>query len=286
MEHTVTLNDGVKIPQIGFGTFQIANDGSTYKAVKEALDLGYRHIDTAAAYFNEEEVGRAIKDSGLAREEIFVTSKLWLQDYGFEKASAGLDTSLRKLGLDYIDLYLLHQPYGEVAEAWRALEQGKAQGKVRSIGVSNMTVKIWQSFVPHFKTQPSVNQIEYNPYCLQKEIRKLMAQTHTTLEGWGPLGRGMGTLLHDPVIDKIAKAHDKTCAQVILRFEIQDGAIVFPKSSNLQRMKSNLEIFDFALTKEEMDAIYTLDQGHGTHDPDTPGVAQFLLDNFDVHAND
>ena len=213
MEHTVTLNDGVKIPQIGFGTFQIANDGSTYKAVREALDLGYRHIDTAAAYFNEEEVGRAIKDSGLAREEIFVTSKLWLQDYGFEKASAGLDTSLRKLGLDYIDLYLLHQPYGEVAEAWRALEQGKAQGKVRSIGVSNMTVKIWQSFVPHFKTQPSVNQIEYNPYCLQKEIRKLMAQTHTTLEGWGPLGRGMGTLLKDPVIDKIAKAHDKTCAQ-------------------------------------------------------------------------
>ncbi len=286
MEHTVTLNDGVKIPQIGFGTFQIANDGSTYKAVREALDLGYRHIDTAAAYFNEEEVGRAIKDSGIAREEIFVTSKLWLQDYGFDKARAGLETSLKKLGLDYIDLYLLHQPYGEVLGAWEASEAAKAQGKVRSIGVSNMTVKIWQNFVPNFKTKPSVNQIEYNPYCLQKEIRKLMAKSHTVLEGWGPLGRGTGTLLHDPVIDKIAKAHGKTTAQVILRFEIQDGAIVFPKSSNPQRMKSNLEIFDFKLNQEEMAAIYTLDQGHGTHDPDAPGVAEFLLANFDVHQGE
>ena len=229
------LNDGNRIPVLGLGVFRTPSGEITRNAVRTALEYGYRHIDTARVYCNEKSVGRAIKDSGIAREEIFVTSKLWLQDYGFDKARAGLETSLKKLGLDYIDLYLLHQPYGEVLGAWEALEAAKAQGKVRSIGVSNMTVKIWQNFVPNFKTKPSVNQIEYNPYCLQKEIRKLMAKSHTVLEGWGPLGRGTGTLLHDPVIDKIAKAHGKTTAQVILRFEIQDGAIVFPKSSNPQK---------------------------------------------------
>ena len=282
----ITLNDGVKIPQIGFGTFQIPADGSTYTAVREALEAGYRHIDTAVAYFNEEEVGRAIADSGIAREEIFLTSKMWLQDYGLEPARKAIDLSLRKLGVDYMDLYLIHQPYGDVPGAWRAMEEAKAAGKIRSIGVSNMTPKIWESFVPQFGTLPSVNQVEFNPYHQQRAIRAIMAQSNVALEGWGPLGQGNKELIADPAIAKIAEAHGKDAGQVILRFEVQEGAIVFPKSTRPARMKSNMEIFDFELMAAEMDEIRALDRGHGVHDPDAPGVAEFLVGAFDVHAND
>ena len=153
----ITLNDGNKIPAVGFGVFMIPADGSTYKAVLEALKVGYRHIDTAAAYFNEAEVGKAVRDSGIPREEIFVTSKLWLQDYGYEAAKKGIDASLSKLGLDYIDLYLLHQPYGDVAGAWKALEEAKAEGKIKSIGVSNMTPKLYTELTADFATKPAVN---------------------------------------------------------------------------------------------------------------------------------
>ena len=156
---TKKLNDGVEIPVYGFGTFQIPADGSTYKAVREALDLGISHIDTAVAYFNEQEVGQAIRESGIPREEIFVTSKLWLQDYGYEPAKKGIETSLRKLGLDYMDLYLIHQPYGDVPGAWKAMEDAKKEGKIRSIGVSNMTVKIWNNFIPQFDTRLSLIHI-------------------------------------------------------------------------------------------------------------------------------
>ena len=180
---TVKLNDGVEIPVYGFGTYQIPADGSTYRAVREALDFGIRHIDTAAAYFNEQEVGQAIRESGVPREEIFLTSKLWLQDYGYEPAKKGIAASLRKLGLDYMDLYLIHQPYGDVPGAWKAMEEAKAAGKIRSIGVSNMTPKIWNQFVPQFATLPSVNQVEFNPYYQQKEIRKIMAAAGVQLEG-------------------------------------------------------------------------------------------------------
>ena len=196
----ITLNDGVKIPVYGFGTYQIPADGSTYKAVREALDLGIRHIDTAVAYFNEQEVGQAIRESGIPREEIFLTSKLWLQDYGYESAKKGIETSLRKLGLDYMDLYLIHQPYGDVPGAWKAMEEAKAEGKIRSIGVSNMTPKIWNSFVPKFDTMPSVNQVEFNPYYQQKEIRGIMAKAGVQLEAWGPLGQDTAEMLADPVI--------------------------------------------------------------------------------------
>ena len=171
----ITLNDGNKIPAIGFGVFLIPNDGPTYDAVLEALKAGYRHIDTAAAYFNEEDVGKAVRDSGIPREEIFVTSKLWLQDHGYEAAKKGIARSLRKLGLDYIDLYLVHQPYGDVAGAWEAMEEAKEEGKIRSIGVSNMSPALWNKFVPEFETKPAVNQVEFNPLFQQKEIRRLMA---------------------------------------------------------------------------------------------------------------
>ncbi len=284
--NTAKLNDGVEIPVFGFGTFQIPADGSTYKAVREALDLGIRHIDTAAAYFNEKEVGRAIRESGIPRDEIFVTSKLWLQDYGYEPAKKGIEISLSNLGLDYIDLYLIHQPYGDVPGAWRAMEEAKAAGKIRSIGVSNMTPKIWNNFVPQFKTMPSVNQVEFNPYYQQKEIRKLMAPANVQLESWGPLGQGNAAMLNDPVITEIAQNHGKSSVQVILRFELQDGAIIFPKSTKPERMKSNMEIFDFSLTDEEMDKMHALDTGKGSHDPDAPGVGDFLINAYDIHAND
>ncbi|HIV86178.1 MAG TPA: aldo/keto reductase [Candidatus Monoglobus merdigallinarum] len=283
---TVKLNDGVEIPVYGFGTFQIPADGSTYKAVSEALSLGIRHIDTAVAYFNESEVGKAVRDSGVPREEVFLTSKLWLQDYGYEPAKRAIDLSLKKLGFDYMDLYLIHQPYGDVPGAWRAMEEAKRAGKIRSIGVSNMTPKIWNSFVPQFDTKPSVNQVEFNPYYQQKEIRKLMAECGTLLEAWAPLGQGNKKLLTDPCITEIAEKHGKNTGQVILRFEIQDGAIVFPKSVNPERIKSNMDIFDFELTSEEMDKMRALDTGKGQHDPDAPGVGDFLISAFDVHAND
>ncbi len=280
----IRLNDGNCIPAIGFGVFRIPPDGSTYRAVREALDAGYRHIDTAAAYFNEREVGRAVRESGIPREDIFVTSKLWLQDYG--EAAKGLDASLDKLGLDYIDLYLLHQPYGDVAGAWRALEAGKKAGRIRSVGVSNMTPKIWNAFVPHFDTVPAVNQVECNPYFQQRALRAITDAAGTVLEAWGPLGQGSGKLLADPVLTQIAARHGKNVGQTILRFELQDGIVVLPKSTNPERIRGNLDVFDFALDEEEMRAIRALDTGRGSHDPDAPGVGDYLLSAFDVHADD
>lgn len=257
----VTLNDGNKIPAVGFGVFLISNDGATYEAVTQALKAGYRHIDTAAAYFNEAEVGKAVKDSGISREEIFITSKLWLQDYGYEAAKKGLETSLEKLGLDYVDLYLLHQPYGDVAGAWKALEEAKAEGKIRSIGVSNMTPKIWKEFVPQFATMPAVNQVECNPFFQQKELRALLAENDVKIEAYQPLGHGDETLLSHPDIVKLADKYGKNPGQIILRFEVQDGLIVLPKSTNPQRIAGNIDIFDFELSDGEMDSLRTLDTG-------------------------
>ncbi|KRO00582.1 aldo/keto reductase [Companilactobacillus kimchiensis] len=282
-----TLNDGNKIPSFGFGTFQIPADGSTYKAVSDALKLGYRHIDTAVAYFNEQEVGQAIKESGVPRDQIWVTSKIWLQDYAYEDAKKSIATSLEKLGLDYMDLYLIHQPYGKVDEAWKALEEAKAAGKIRSIGVSNMTPKLWNKFVPKFATMPSVNQIEFNPYFQQKELRQILAKAHVALEAWAPLGQGNKELFKEPTLNELAEKYQKDVGQIILRFEHQEGIIVFPKSVHESRIESNKNIFDFELTSDEMDAIRALDtNGKGMHNPDTPGTGDMLLKAFDVHAND
>ena len=285
MNH-ITLNDGNKIPSIGFGTFQIPADGSTYEAVKTALSLGIRHIDTAVAYYNEQEVGQAVKDSGIPREVIWITSKLWLQDYDYDAAMKSIDTSLSKLQSDYMDLYLLHQPYGNVPDGWRALEDAKKAGKIRSIGVSNMTPKLWNTFVPQFNSMPSVNQVEFNPYFQQKELRAILAENDVKLEAWAPLGQGNASLLSDPIITEIAAKYGKNAGQVILRFENQEGIIVFPKSTKPERIKSNMEIFDFELTEDEMNAIRALDTGKGNHDPDAPGVGEYLLSAYDIHAND
>ena len=279
MEYIV-LNDGNKIPAIGFGVFTIPNDGPTYEAVTQALKAGYRHIDTAAAYFNEEDVGRAVRDSGIPRDEIFITSKLWLQDHGYEAAKKGIARSLRKLDLGYIDLYLVHQPYGDVAGAWKAMEEAKAEGTLRSIGVSNMSPAIWKKFVPDFATKPAVNQVEFNPLFQQKEIRALMAETDTKLEAWYPLGHGNAGLLGDPVITKLAEKYGKNAGQIILRFEVQEGVITLPKSTNPERIRTYLDVFDFELTEEEMNEMRALDTGKGSHNPDAPGVEEMLRGAF------
>lgn len=280
------LNDGLEIPAIGFGTFMIPADGTTYETVKTAIDLGIRHIDTATAYFNEQEVGQAVKDSEVEREDIWITSKLWLQDYEYEDAKKAIDLSLEKLGTDYMDLYLLHQPYGKVAEAWRALEEAKEEGKILSVGVSNMTPKLWNKWVPDFDSIPSVNQVEFNPYIQQKELKEILNPLDVKIQAWGPLGRGNADLLNNPIILELAEKYGKNAGQIILRFENQEGIIVFPKSLNPERIKSNMEIFDFKLTDSEMDKLRALDTGKGSHDPDAPGVGEMLMNAFDVHANE
>lgn len=276
----IKLNDGIEIPAIGFGTFLIPSDGSTYTAVREALEIGYRHIDTATAYENEEEVGKAVRDSGIPREEIFITSKLWLSQ--FNKPQKGVERSLKKLGMDYIDLYLIHQPYFDVLNAWKGLEAAKADGKLRSIGVSNMSPKIWKSFIPQFKTLPSVNQIECNPFAQQMEIRSLMARDNVKVECWGPLGQGNQTLLTNKSILQIGEKYGKNAGQVILRFETQDGMIVLPKSVHPERIKSNLEIFDFTLTEDEMNIIRALDTNKPSRDPDASGRGEYLSKKFNI----
>lgn len=282
----IKLNDGNEIPALGFGTFLIPADGSTTKTVKTALDLGIRHIDTAVAYFNEQEVGQAIAESDVEREDIWITSKMWLQDFAYEDAKKSIDLSLEKLGTDYMDLYLIHQPYGKVDEAWKAMEEAKEEGKIRSIGVSNMTPAIWNRWVPDFETIPSVNQVEYNPYFQQKELSELIKPQGVKLQAWGPLGQGNADLLNDPVILEIAEKYGKNAGQVILRFENQEEVIVFPKSTKAERIKSNMDIFDFELTSSEMDKIRELDTGKGSHDPDAKGVGEWLLSAYDVHEND
>ncbi|MDY4678442.1 aldo/keto reductase [Bifidobacterium tsurumiense] len=273
------LNDGVRIPKIGFGTYLIPNDGSTYKAVRSALDAGYRHIDTAAAYFNEEEVGRAVAESGIPREEIFITSKLWLQDYGYEGAKKGIARSLRHLGT-HIDLYLIHQPYGDVPGAWKAMEESKAAGDILSIGVSNMTPKIWNSFVPQFDTIPSVNQVEFNPTFQQKDLRAITDELGVRIEAYFPLGHGNRELLTNPAFMAMAEKYGKNVGQIILRAEIQDGVVVLPKSTNPEHIAANLDIFGFALTDEEMAIVHAMDTGKPSHDPDADGVEEMLRSAF------
>lgn len=279
----VKLNDGNSIPAVGFGVFMIPNNGPTYAAALEALKLGYRHIDTAAAYMNESDVGKAVKDSGIKREEIFITSKLWLQDYGYKNAKKGIETSLKNLDTEYIDLYLLHQPYGDVAGAWKALEEAKSQGRIKSISVSNMTPKIWNEFIPKFSTLPAVNQVECNPFFQQRKLRDILDPLNVKIEAWYPLGHGDASLLKARIIQELSVKYGKNAGQIILRFEVQEGFIVLPKSTNPERIAGNIDIFDFELTEDEMKALRSLDKGKGSHDPEAPGVGEMLLANYKIH---
>ena len=277
---TITLNDGVQIPLVGFGTFHIPADGSTYQAVREALKLGYRHIDTAACYFNEEEVGRAIRESGIPRSQIFLTSKLWISDFGFDGAKRGIERSLRKLGT-YVDLYLLHHPYGDLLGAWTRMEEYQQRGDLRSIGVSNMTPTLWERWIPQFDKLPSVNQIKLHPLYQQRDMRQIQDQTGVRLEAWGPLGQGDRSVIANPVIAKIGRTHGTDVGQVIVRWGIQQGIVMLPRSTKPAHIASNLDVWDFELTDEEMARIDALDEGVGKpHRHDDPELEAYLREKY------
>lgn len=274
--NTFKLNDNTTIPSIGFGVFMIPNNGETEKAVSTALKEGYRLIDTAAAYQNESDVGKAVRNSGIPREEIYITSKLWLQDFGYEAAKKAIDTSLKNLGLGYMDLYLLHQPYGDTAGSWKALEEAVRAGKIKSIGISNHTVKFMKKLIPQMEIMPVVNQMECNPFFQQKELREYLNQYGIRMEAWYPLGHANKKLLTDKQLVQIGKKYGKSVAQVILRWHLQEGIIALPKATSLEHIRDNFNIFDFALDDEDMSIIRSMDTGKGTHNPDNMANAVTL----------
>jgi 2,5-diketo-D-gluconate reductase A len=258
---TTTLNNGVRMPMLGFGVFQISDAQQCEDSVLEALRAGYRLLDTAAAYGNEEAVGRAIRRSGVPRDEMFVTTKLWIQDAGYEKAKLAFDKSLRKLGLDYLDLYLIHQPFGDVHGAWRAMEELHAQGRIKAIGVSNFQPDRLMDLIVHNKVVPAVNQVETHPFCQQLEAQKFLLENQVQMQSWGPFAEGRNDISRNPVLGAIAARHGKTVAQVILRWLTQRGVVAIPKSVRADRIVENIGIFDFELGAEDMDAIRSLDTG-------------------------
>lgn len=255
---TVKLNNGVEMPILGFGVYQIPA-ADTERVVSEALEVGYRSLDTAAAYLNEEAVGRAIKSSGIPREELFVTTKLWIQDAGEERAKKAFQRSLDRLGLDYVDLYLIHQPFGDYYGAWRAMEGLNREGKARAIGVSNFYPDRLIDLILHSDITPAVNQIEVHPFFQRTDDQKLMQARGVQTESWGPFAEGRNNLFSDPTLSAIAQAHGKSVAQVVLRWMVQRGVVVIPKSVRRERLQENLDVFDFELTPAEMDKIAGLD---------------------------
>ncbi|MFF0072964.1 aldo/keto reductase [Streptomyces sp. NPDC005494] len=267
---TVTLNNGVTIPQLGFGVFQVPDD-ETAAAVSSALEAGYRSIDTAAVYGNETGVGRALAESGLPREELFVTTKLWNADQGYDSTLAAFDASLARLGLDHVDLYLIHWPTPErdlYTDTWRALDKLLADGRIRAAGVSNFQPAHLRRLREESSLVPAVNQIELHPGLQQSELRAVHAESGIATEAWSPLAQG--ALLDEEVLTALAERHGKTPAQVVLRWHLQLGNIVIPKSVTPARIRQNIDLFDFELSQADMDAIAGLDRGMRTGpDPDT-----------------
>ncbi|CAM3068550.1 aldo/keto reductase [Lactiplantibacillus plajomi] len=256
----VKLNNGVTMPQLGFGVFQVTDLDQCEAAVSAAIQAGYRLIDTATAYQNETAVGAAIQKSGVAREDLFVTSKLWVSEFTYERARQGIDASLSRLGLDYLDLYLLHQPYGDVMGAWQAMEEAYQAGKIRAIGVSNFYADQLKNLELTMKVQPAVNQIEVNPWYQQPDEVRFNQREGVRVEAWAPFAEGKHALFSNPTLQKIAASHGKTTGQVILRWLLQRGITVIPKTVHANRMAENIAVFDFELTDTEMATIANLDR--------------------------
>ncbi len=251
----LTLNNGIEIPALGFGVFQMSDLAECERAVKDAIEVGYRLIDTAASYLNEEAVGRALKNSGMPREHLFVTTKLWVQDASYEGAKRAVKNSLKRLQLDYLDLYLIHQPYGDVYGAWRAMEELNADGTLKAIGVSNFYRDRVVDFVLHNNVVPAVNQIEVNPFNQRTESQKLHEKYKIQTEGWAPFAEGQHGIFQIATLVSIAAKYGKSVAQVILRWHIERHIVVIPKSVKKERMIENFSVFDFALSDEDMSAI-------------------------------
>ena len=258
----VTLNNGVKMPLEGFGVFQVPDPAVCEQAVLDAVASGYRLIDTAAAYMNEEAVGKAVAKCGVPREELFITTKLWVQDAGYESAKAAFQTSLDKLGLDYLDLYLIHQPMGDYIGAYHAMEELYEAGKVRAIGVCNCYPHVLADICETVTVKPAVNQVELHPFFQQADALALMKEYGVTPEAWGPFAEGRHGIFTHPVLTEIGKKYGKTAAQVALRWNVQRGVVVIPKSIHKERMEQNMAIWDFALTDADMAEIARLDIGH------------------------
>ena len=255
----VTLSNGVKMPQLGYGVYQVSKD-ECERCVMDALKVGYRHIDTAQSYFNEEEVGNAIAKSGVPREEIFLTTKVWIEHYGYEEAKKSVLESMRKLKTNYLDLVLLHQPFADYYGAWRALEDLYAEGVIKAIGVSNFYPDRLVDICSFARIKPMVNQVETHPHFQQAEAHEWMVKYGVQHEAWAPFGEGRGGMFEEPVLNEIGKKHGKTSAQVILRWELQRGIVVIPKSVHIERMEQNFDVFDFELSAEDMEKISTLDK--------------------------
>ncbi|EJW20295.1 putative oxidoreductase YtbE [Paenibacillus alvei DSM 29] len=272
LQDTTTLNNGVKMPWFGLGVFKVEEGPELVNAVKTAIKHGYRSVDTAAIYGNEEGVGQGIreglKEAGISREELFVTSKVWNADLGYESTIAAYETSLKKLGLEYLDLYLIHWPVeGKYKDAWRALETLYKEGRVKAIGVSNFQIHHLQDLMKDAEIKPMINQVEYHPRLTQKELQAFCQDNGIQFEAWSPLMQGQ--LLDNEVIQEIANKHNKSVAQVILRWDLQNGVVTIPKSTKEHRIVENANVFDFELTKEEMEIIDGLNQNHRVGpDPD------------------
>lgn len=254
----VKLNNGIEMPIEGYGVFQVKPD-ETERCVLDALEAGYRSLDTAATYGNEEGVGNAIKKSGVAREDIFLTSKLWVADQGYEKAKKAFEKTLNKLGTDYLDLYLIHQPLGDYYGSWRALEDLYKEGKIKAIGVSNFDSTRLVDLIVNNEIVPAVNQIELHPFLQQKEAQKVMKEYGVKVESWGPLAEAKHNILEDEMLNAIAAKHEKTVAQVILRWHLEQGIIIIPKSVRKERMEENLKVHDFKLDESDMEKFAELD---------------------------
>ena len=268
---TVTLNNGIKMPRIGYGVFRMKDPEECEEAVVQAIQSGYRLIDTAAAYENEEAVGRAIRRCGVPREELFITTKLWITDTSYEGAKRGFARSMERLGLDYVDLYLIHQPYNDYYGAWRALEKLYAEGRIRTIGVDNFTQDKLADFLFWNKVKPAVNLVECNAFFQREDDRLYMESKNIQMQAWSPLAAGQGRLFENKTLCAIANTHNKSVAQVVLRWLMQRNIVPLVKSANPQRMKENLDIFDFVLTDAEMQQIAALDTERTAFSPRTTG---------------
>jgi len=256
---TIKLNNGVEIPILGFGVFQITDQIKCERSVVDAIQAGYNHIDTAASYQNEEAVGRGIKQSGVARENLFITTKLWIQSTGYENTLKAFDRSLKRLQLDYVDLYLIHQPYGDVYGEWRAMEELYGQGKVRAIGVSNFQPDRIMDLMIHNKITPAVNQIEVNPFQQQIDTQTFLQDNSVMVEAWAPFAEGKNNIFQNELLLSIVAKYKKSVAQVILRWVVQRGIVALAKSTRKERMIENINVLDFELSAEDMAAITTLD---------------------------
>jgi 2,5-diketo-D-gluconate reductase A len=273
----VRLNNGVRMPLLGFGVFQVADLAECERAVTDALSVGYRLFDTAASYGNEGAVGNAIKRSGLPREEIFITTKVWINDAGYDKTLRAFERSMKRLQIDTLDLYLIHQPIGDVFGAWRAMEELYRDGRIRAIGVSNFYPDRVMDFIMHNEVMPAVNQIETHPFHQQVEAQRFLRENGVQMESWGPFAEGKNDIFHNALLQSIGANHGKSIAQVVLRWLTQRDVVAIPKSVRKERMTENFTIFDFELTEDEMRCIATLDTGKSSFfDHRDPAMVKWL----------